>query len=216
MCRDQVVQRRELLRERVPDVTLWSAPLHVMRDREVAEFFVQGLWQALSKGARVVVHCAAARHRSPAACLLFFMSCCGMSKAAAERVVNQHSTSELRNFNQMGWLLRCVESLRAMDLRRMWEVQNEQRGRPAARSKHNKQRPDRAPAPPEGPPRRAAEAAEPTPGAVDAPEAMRRQAEGKRGRPASPAAAKARPRGRPAPPTSSSSSSGSESSPDNL
>ena len=110
----------------------------------------------LLAGNRVVVHCAQAEFRGPAAAAWFCMVACGLPFPEAAAIASQHPAQRLAGFNQMAWLADTASRHRERPNFR-WHRYGEPERRRAALS----------PAPPAGPPppeRRAAALEAPTTG----------------------------------------------------
>ena len=104
---DQLSERRELLKQRCGDnVRFWNFSPHYSASEGVGEEwnFANVVGEHLYRGFRVVVHCAQAEYRGPAAAAWFCMAACGMSFPEAAGTASQHPAQRLAGFNQMMWL----------------------------------------------------------------------------------------------------------------
>ena len=134
---DQLSERRELLKQRFgDDLYMWNFSPHYSAQEGVGEEwnFANVVGEHLYRGHRVVVHCAQAEYRGPAAAAWFCMVACGMSFPEAAATASQHPSQRLAGFNQMVWLQQTAARHRARPAFR-WAgmVQDERRGaaRPA-------------------------------------------------------------------------------------
>ena len=134
---DQLSERRELLKQRFgDDLYMWNFSPHYSAQEGVGEEwnFANVVGEHLYRGHRVVVHCAQAEYRGPAAAAWFCMVACGMSFPEAAATASQHPSQRLAGFNQMVWLQQTAARHKARPAFR-WAgmVQDERRGaaRPA-------------------------------------------------------------------------------------
>ena len=102
---NQLSERRELFRHRHGTmVKFWSFSPPYHNDVGEEWRFANVLGEFLLGGNRVVVHCAQAEFRGPAAAAWFCMVACGLPFPDAAAIASQHPAQRLSGFNQMVWL----------------------------------------------------------------------------------------------------------------